>query len=291
MVTGQGAKGDPKSSLPSWTIVSQLSVRIGGPARSAATNGRGAWARRRPQANRRRMGPDDKHVVDEAAADRGRKVWAAECINCHGTYARGTDNGPNLIRSELVLHDRYGDHIGPFLRKGTHDAERRQRRHSHRRSNRRPLRTSSTSAYTTPARFAHLRHARYSHRRRPAGKAYFNGAGRCSTCHSPTGDLKGIGAKYDPRHFAGAIPQSPALPLGEAVAEAVAGRWPRIPAAKQVTLTVTPPVGTVRDRNARGFRRFRCRRPRRRGRISRLETHPRSQRWSRTIPTPRTTNC
>ena len=31
-----------------------------------------------------------------------------------------------------------------------------------------------------------------------AGAAYFSGAGRCSTCHSVTGDLAGIGAKYDP---------------------------------------------------------------------------------------------
>jgi cytochrome c peroxidase len=30
-----------------------------------------------------------------------------------------------------------------------------------------------------------------------AGRTYFNGAGRCSTCHSPSGDLAGIGAKYD----------------------------------------------------------------------------------------------
>ncbi len=31
-----------------------------------------------------------------------------------------------------------------------------------------------------------------------AGELYFNGGGKCNTCHSPTGDLKGIGAKYDP---------------------------------------------------------------------------------------------
>ena len=30
------------------------------------------------------------------------------------------------------------------------------------------------------------------------GKAYFNGAGECATCHSPAGDLKGIGTKYPP---------------------------------------------------------------------------------------------
>jgi cytochrome c oxidase cbb3-type subunit 3 len=31
-----------------------------------------------------------------------------------------------------------------------------------------------------------------------AGKAYFNGAGGCQSCHSPTGDLASIAAKYSP---------------------------------------------------------------------------------------------
>ena len=30
-----------------------------------------------------------------------------------------------------------------------------------------------------------------------AGEAYFNGAGGCRTCHSPVGDLKGVGSKYN----------------------------------------------------------------------------------------------
>ena len=30
-----------------------------------------------------------------------------------------------------------------------------------------------------------------------AGETYFNGAGGCSNCHSPTGDLKGIGSRHD----------------------------------------------------------------------------------------------
>lgn len=29
-----------------------------------------------------------------------------------------------------------------------------------------------------------------------AGQAYFNGEGKCGACHSPTGDLKGVGSKY-----------------------------------------------------------------------------------------------
>lgn len=32
---------------------------------------------------------------------------------------------------------------------------------------------------------------------RTAGEAYFNGAANCQSCHSLTGDLAGIGGKYD----------------------------------------------------------------------------------------------
>jgi mono/diheme cytochrome c family protein len=39
-----------------------------------------------------------------------------------------------------------------------------------------------------------------------AGEAYFDGAGKCTTCHSVTGDLAGISSKYpDPRALQGAI--------------------------------------------------------------------------------------
>src|SRR5437867_11472958 len=64
------------------------------------------------------MGSNDKHAVDAAAADRGRKTYAAECIKCHGTHTRGTDGGADLVRSLVVLHDRYGNELGPLLGKG-----------------------------------------------------------------------------------------------------------------------------------------------------------------------------
>jgi hypothetical protein len=32
-----------------------------------------------------------------------------------------------------------------------------------------------------------------------AGKTYFNGSGRCGSCHSVTGDFAAIGGKYDPK--------------------------------------------------------------------------------------------
>ena len=30
-----------------------------------------------------------------------------------------------------------------------------------------------------------------------AGKQYFNGAGKCSSCHSPSGDLAGVAKRYE----------------------------------------------------------------------------------------------
>jgi len=141
-------------------------------------------------------GSADKHIVDDAAAERGRKTYIAECITCHGASARGAQNGPDLVRSTLLLHDRYGSTIGPFLKKG-HQTQ------------------STPSANFTDAQLldlSHFLHARLDDTLRTspmfhvqnvltgdakAGEAYFNGAGGCKACHSPDGDLKGFGTKYD----------------------------------------------------------------------------------------------
>ena len=56
-----------------------------------------------------------------------------------------------------------------------------------------------------------------------AGQAYFSGAGKCNTCHSASGDLAGIGRKYDP----------PALQQ----------RFLFPQRTKPVTIMVTPPSG------------------------------------------------
>jgi mono/diheme cytochrome c family protein len=240
MITTQGAKGSPEEFA---TVLDYLSADFGPSPSGPAAGGRGAGRGAAPRASSGlAAGPDDKHVVDEAAATRGRKVWAAECINCHGTYARGTDNnGPNLVRSELVLHDRYADKIGPFLRQGH------------------PLQSGAHSDSLSTAQVADLAHFIHQQvydtlRGSPifvyhnlvtgnaaAGKAYFNGAGGCQKCHSPTGDLSGIGAKYDPATLqARFLSPRPAVGRGGrgggGAAPSAAGRG-----AKQVTLTVTAP--------------------------------------------------
>jgi mono/diheme cytochrome c family protein len=48
-------------------------------------------------------GPTDRPALDEAAASRGRGLYAQHCINCHGSTAKGGPNGPDLIRSPAVL--------------------------------------------------------------------------------------------------------------------------------------------------------------------------------------------
>ena len=40
------------------------------------------------------------------AAARGQKAFVASCGFCHGTNATGGAQGPNLVRSTLVLHDQ-----------------------------------------------------------------------------------------------------------------------------------------------------------------------------------------
>ena len=68
-------------------------------------------------------GPSQRQVVDEAAAGRGKSVYAFYCINCHGSTAKGTERGPDLIRSAVVLRDRLGNAIGPAIKQSaTHQA-------------------------------------------------------------------------------------------------------------------------------------------------------------------------
>jgi cytochrome c oxidase cbb3-type subunit 3 len=144
-------------------------------------------------------GPKDVPLVEIESAERGKKVWAAECINCHGTQARGTDNGPNVVRSLIVLRDRYGSELGPFLKKG----------HT--------LQSGASGANLTDAQtrdLANFLRVRVNDSLRgsplfqaqnvlvgdpKAGAEYFNGAGKCTTCHSPANaPIAGIGSRLEP---------------------------------------------------------------------------------------------
>jgi cytochrome c oxidase cbb3-type subunit III len=133
-------------------------------------------------------------VPDQAAAARGEKVFVATCGFCHGSNASGAE-GPNLIRSTLVLHDEKGELIGPFLHKGRPDRGM-------------PSFPNLTDAQTYDiAEFLHERVEEATNRfgykiqnvvtgNAAEGKAFFDS--HCSQCHSPTGDLAHIAAKVEP---------------------------------------------------------------------------------------------
>jgi len=138
-------------------------------------------------------GPYVRQEVDKAGVDRGKRVYTQFCINCHGALAKGTEQGPDLIRSPLVLRDRLGDQIGPALKKLPNH------------------KSDLTKAQVTDlTHFLKDQIEATAKNRNPvsppnvltgnleAGRAYFNGIGKCNTCHSPTGDLAGVGRKYSP---------------------------------------------------------------------------------------------
>lgn len=135
-------------------------------------------------------GPYQRQRIDRAAADRGRAVYAQHCINCHGSTAKGTERGPDLIRSAVVLRDRLGSHIGPAIRPSQ--------------AHQTPL---TAPQVVDLSHFLHQLVEAVATNRNPrgpidvltgnveAGRAFFNGAGTCSTCHSATGDLAGIATR------------------------------------------------------------------------------------------------
>ncbi len=133
---------------------------------------------------------------DAAAAERGARLYAPNCAFCHGEKATGAD-GPDLVRSPLVLHDEKGELIGPVLLKGRADKGM-------------PAFSALTAGQVYDiAEFLHLKVELAANRGvyhtlnvvtgdAKKGEAYFNGAGGCNACHSPTGDLAHIAARYQP---------------------------------------------------------------------------------------------
>jgi cytochrome c oxidase cbb3-type subunit III len=132
---------------------------------------------------------------DQAAVDRGRDLLVNQCGFCHGSNARGGSSGPDLTRSEVVQSDEGGKELTAFLRNGRPDKGM-------------PSFDLPAEQVKDLATFLHAAIYLNANRRLyqvldivvgdpSAGEAYFKGAGKCASCHSVTGDLKGVGAKYD----------------------------------------------------------------------------------------------
>lgn len=197
---------------------------------SPAAMGGAAGAKKRPASGGllSQAGAADKHVVDQEAADRGKPIYAAQCVNCHGARGRGGQGGPDLVRSLVVLKDRYGSTVGPYLKKGH------------------PTQASANMSAEQIEDLSQFLHQKVEDTLRTgpynsvlnvltgdakAGQAYFNGEGGCAGCHSAQGDLAGIAKRYDP----------PVLQLKMVFPQTVAfGKGPSRGSKKPTTITVTP---------------------------------------------------
>ncbi len=136
------------------------------------------------------------HNPELAAA--GGSLFQQNCAFCHGRDAGGGETGPDLTRSKLVSADVGGDKIGDVVLHGRPDKGM-------------PAFQFTPEQITQVAAFIHAQQIKamsQSGKRKgvdvadlqtgnvEAGKAYFNGAGGCASCHSPTGDLAGIASRY-----------------------------------------------------------------------------------------------
>jgi cytochrome c oxidase cbb3-type subunit 3 len=143
-----------------------------------------------------------EQAAKSAAADRGRAIYKTNCAVCHAEDATG-GRGPDLIRSALVRHDKNGNLIGPLVTTGRVDKGMPAFQFSDTQiSDLAAFFVAQLELFDLHTRFGpypnDIPAERLATGSVEAGKAYFNGPGKCNTCHSPTGDLAGVAKKYNP---------------------------------------------------------------------------------------------
>lgn len=143
------------------------------------------------------------HTYSPELVQKGKTLFQQDCSFCHGRDATGGESGPDLTRSKLVAADVNGDKIGPVVRNGRLEKGM-------------PPFDRSDDQIAALVAFVHTQRNNAMSAAGPrgqggrkgvdpsdlqtgnaeAGKQYFNGAGGCSNCHSPTGDLAGIASRH-----------------------------------------------------------------------------------------------
>lgn len=133
-----------------------------------------------------------------AAVESGETLFLQNCAFCHGRDAGGGETGPDLTSSKLVAQDVEGNKIGVVVRNGRPQKGM-------------PRFDFSDQQIAELAAFIHSQKTKAESQKGgrrgvdaadlqtgnvEAGKQYFYGAGGCSSCHSPTGDLAGVANRY-----------------------------------------------------------------------------------------------
>ena len=164
------------------------------PAQNAAPQaGRPA----RPPVTVGSQGPLPEHAkFTTEQVEAGGTLLLQNCAFCHGKDAGGGESGPDLTRSKLVMGDKNGEAIGVVVHNGRLDKGM-------------PRFNLSDAEIVNLAAFIHTQQDKamsQSGNRKgvdeadlrtgnaAAGKTYYDA--NCASCHSTTGDLKGVATKY-----------------------------------------------------------------------------------------------
>lgn len=144
-----------------------------------------------------RAGGFTQYTRPLASADviaRGKALYENNCSSCHATDLRGVPpKGHNILHSGVTMDDKQGELVTAEIKKHT------------------PSITLNDSDSVAVAEYIHSMLARMGGQGSPpplttqpelnilvgdakAGEAYF--AAHCTSCHSLTGDMKGIASKY-----------------------------------------------------------------------------------------------
>ncbi len=145
------------------------------------------------------QGPMPVHAAfTKAQTENGGTLFLQNCAFCHGKDAGGGESGPDLTRSKLVANDKNGEAISEVL-------------HGSRVEKGMPRFALPDAEVMALVAFVHSQQdtamSQTGTRKGvdesdlktgnlAAGKAYFEGAGGCAQCHSPTGNLAGVASKY-----------------------------------------------------------------------------------------------
>lgn len=219
---------DPRALLMSISLIAvfcgpSFAAQQSAPQAAQPANAAQA-AQSTPQASAPQAAPTEQ-------VQKGQSLFATQCAFCHGRDAGGGETGPDLTSSELVERDINGNEIGPVVRSGRIDKGM-------------PPFNLSDADLAAVVAFIHdqkIKMESHAGRRRSVlpqdlqtgnpeeGKQYFNEAGGCAKCHSPSGDLAGVASRL----------------RGLALLERALYPWGRRggPSSSPVTATVTLPSG------------------------------------------------
>jgi cytochrome c oxidase cbb3-type subunit III len=178
--------------LLSLSLIAVSYAQRGGNRGGATTPGAG-----NPQAT---FPAQQRPAGDPTLIARGNTLYGINCRLCHGADLRGGDQGgPNLLRSAVVFDDQAGELIGPVVLDGrsregmppmpkfmlTSDDIHAVAEYIH-------SIVATSQGQGAPPRGAPVQ-LDVVVGNAAAGQAYFTK--NCASCHSVTGDLKGIGSR------------------------------------------------------------------------------------------------